>query len=38
MSTPTVNSQQPDQNDPEQQSYSAEENKASRQRSFALLG
>ncbi|MGP9537365.1 ABC transporter ATP-binding protein [Brachybacterium sp. AOP43-C2-M15] len=29
---------QPAQGDPEQQSYSAEENKASRKRSFALLG
>ncbi|MDN5899644.1 MAG: ABC transporter ATP-binding protein/permease [Brachybacterium sp.] len=35
MSTTTA---QPDQNDPEQQTYGAAENKLSRQRSFALLG
>ena len=42
MSTDAVKNpqpgQKPDQNDPEQQSYTAEENTASRQRSFALLG
>lgn len=35
MSAATV---QPDQNDPEQQDYTADENRASRKRSFALLG
>lgn len=38
MSTTPVKNQQPEQNDPEHQSYSAEENRASRKRSFALLG
>ncbi|HEX7353031.1 ABC transporter ATP-binding protein [Brachybacterium sp.] len=38
MSTAPATNQQPDQNDPEHQTYTAAENKASRQRSFALLG
>jgi len=38
MSTAPATNQQPDQNDPEHQDFTAAENKASRQRSFALLG
>ena len=38
MSTPAVKNQRDDQNDPEHQTYSEEENRASRKRSFALLG
>ena len=38
MSTAPATNQQPDQNDPEHQTYTDAENKASRKRSFALLG
>ncbi|WP_087483741.1 ABC transporter ATP-binding protein [Brachybacterium massiliense] len=38
MSTAPATNQQPDQNDPEHQTFTAAENKASRKRSFALLG
>lgn len=38
MSTAPAMNQQPDQNDPEHQTFTAAENKASRKRSFALLG